>query len=172
MSRLIHRVLGALLLVAVSGCGDAGDDDHVVRRAGEPDMVLVKNDDATMAAAIRKARLTVQEFIAALNAPQPGDSGYAVKKPFVVGRTGAEHLWLNEVTYDGKLFHGKVNNDPVHVTGVALGDPATVSPSELSDWMLVRKGRLVGGQTIRALYDLTSPAGRKKFEAETGLQAD
>jgi uncharacterized protein YegJ (DUF2314 family) len=172
MNTIIHRTLGALLLAAISGCGESGDGNTVVRRKGQPDMVRVKDDDAKMNVAIEKARATVQEFVAALKSPKPGESGFAIKKPFVISGTNAEHIWLSEVSYDGKVFHGRVNNDPVDVKGIKLGDPATVSPSELSDWMFIRKGKLAGGETIRVLYDLSSPAGRKKFEAETGLKAD
>lgn len=168
----LQTALTLLLAVAAAGCGDRDDDRKVVRRPGNPDMVYVKPDDGKMEAAIGRARATVDQFIAALQSPKPGDQGFAIKKPFAIQEKGQEHIWLSNVTYDGKLFHGRVNNEPVDAKKVKLGDPATVSPAEISDWMFVRNGKLVGGQTILVFYDLKSPAGRKKFEAETGLKAD
>ena len=107
-----------------------------------------------------------------MKSPKPNQSGFAVKKKFPIRGDEGEHIWLTELTYDGKEFHGRVNNEPVDVKNVKLGDRSSVSPAEISDWMFVQDGRLVGGATIRILYDLSSPAGRKKFEKETGLKSD
>jgi len=166
------RLAFCLLPLTSLNCGDGGGDENVVRRPGKPDTVYVKSSDSKMDDAIRQARATVGEFITALQAPKSGERGFAIKKPFLVQGTTHEHIWLSNVTYDGKVFHGRVDNEPVDAKNVKLGDKATVGPEELSDWMFARDGKLVGGQTIRALYDLKSPAGRKKFEKETGLKAD
>lgn len=165
----LRLLLCALTAVTSLNCGGSEDDQKVVRRSGQPDMVYVKDDDAKMEAGIAKARATVPEFIEALKARKSGDEGFAVKKPFPVRKT-QEHIWLTRVSYDGSVFSGTVDNEPVDAKNVTLGEKATVSATELSDWMYIRNGTLMGGQTIRALYDLSTPAGRKKFEKEIGLK--
>jgi uncharacterized protein YegJ (DUF2314 family) len=159
-----------VILLAIAGCGDG--EGETVKRAGQPDMIRVKASNEKMNAAIQQARSSIKDFLDALASPKRGQGGFAVKKAFLVRGEQSEHIWLNEISFDGKQLHGKVNNEPVDVKNLKVGDPATVSPSEVSDWMFVQDGKLVGGYTIRALFDMSSPAGRRKFEKETGLKPE
>jgi uncharacterized protein YegJ (DUF2314 family) len=122
-----------------------------------------------MAEAVQKARKTLDKFISALRSPKSNQSRFSVKKPFIEGDK-VEQLWVNEVSFDGQLFHGKVDNEPVDLKGVKLGDEVTVSPEEISDWMFVQKGRLVGGYTVQASCRDLSPAQKKQFEKDTGCR--
>ncbi len=73
-------------------------------------------------------------------------------------------MWLNDVTYDGKKFHGVVNNDPNLVKNVKIGDKASVEPGKISDWMYIENGKLVGGYSVRVLRDGLSPAEKAEFD--------
>ncbi len=141
----------------------------VIKRAGEPDCIQVTDDNQVMAQAVQKARNTTKKFIAALRSPKSSQTRFAVKKPFIEGDK-VEHLWINELTFDGKVFHGKVDNEPVDIKGVRLGDEVSVSPNEISDWMYVQDGKLVGGYTICAVCRNLSPAEKKQFEQDAGCQ--
>jgi uncharacterized protein YegJ (DUF2314 family) len=147
-----------LSLVAVAlglaGCGREQPVDN---------FTIVAEDDPNMAAAIDKAKSTVDTFIAALKSPKEGQSEFSIKKEFTDGEH-REHMWLTPVTYDGQNFHGTVNNIPELVTSVKLGDAVTVAPAEISDWMYIDNGKLVGGQTLRALRDAATPAERAEFD--------
>jgi len=141
----------------------------VIKRAGEPDCVQIADDNKAMAQAVQKARKTTNKFIAALRSPKSSQSRFAIKKPFIEGDK-VEHLWINEVSFDGKVFHGKIDNEPVDTKAVRLGDPVTVKPEEITDWMYVQDGKLVGGYTICALCRNMSPAEKKQFEQDAGCQ--
>ena len=95
--------------------------------------------------------MTVDRFIAALAKPAAGQSGFTVKKMFTTSNGGGEHIWLVDLKFDGVNFTGKVDNDPEHVPSVKLGDSATVSRGEISDWMYMEKGLIVGAYTLRVL---------------------
>ena len=168
MKSMFSNGIVLLIVLALSGYGDG----NVVKRDGQPDMVRVKSDDAKMNAAVQQARDSLNVFLEVLKSPKGNQSSFAVKKKFQLAADAGEHIWLIDLSYDGRNIHGKVNNEPVDVTNVKLGDPASVSPSEISDWMFVEDGKLRGGYTIRALYDLNPASGRKRFEKETGLKAD
>jgi uncharacterized protein YegJ (DUF2314 family) len=88
-----------------------------------------------------------------------------VKKPFVEGDK-VEHIWLTEVSFDGHLFHGKVDNEPVDIKGARLGQEVSVAANEISDWMYVEDGRLVGGYTIAAMLQHMTPAEKQQFETD------
>ena len=141
----------------------------VIRRTGEPDCVQIGDDNKAMDRAVQQAHKTLNKFIAALRSPKASQSRFAIKKAFVEGDK-VEHIWLNEVSFDGRLFHGKVDNEPVDLKGVRLGDEVSVSPNEISDWMYVQKGRLVGGYTICAMCRNMSSADKIRFEKDAGCQ--
>jgi uncharacterized protein YegJ (DUF2314 family) len=129
----------------------------------DPNVADVASDDARMKTAMTEAKATAGDFIEALRNRSPGASGFAVKIPLQAG-SHTEHVWVNRVSFDGKLFHGVVNNEPTIATGVKIGDRVTARPDEISDWMYVRNRRLVGGRTIRAVRAGLSAEGRAEFD--------
>jgi uncharacterized protein YegJ (DUF2314 family) len=124
-----------------------------------------------MNAAMEKARKSVDTFTAALKAPKAGQTGFAIKKKFSDG-THVEHMWLQPVTYDGKVFEGEVNNVPADIKGVALGQKVRVAPEEISDWMYLEHGKLVGGYTIRVLREKMSAREREDFDRQARMIID
>jgi len=136
----------------------------VIKRPGQPNCLHVTDDHKKMAKATQKARKTMTKFIAALRSPKSNQSRFAVKKPFIEGKK-VEHLWVKELSFDGKVFRGRIDNTPVGLKRVHLGDKVTVSPEEISDWMFVQNDRLIGGYTIQAMCSHLSPAQKKQFEA-------
>jgi uncharacterized protein YegJ (DUF2314 family) len=158
------RHLGAVLMVVaiVAGCG---------RKQPEDKVTYVAPDDPRMNAAMAKARATVSTFITALKAPKANQSDFAVKMAFT-DRNGTEHMWLNPVVYDGKSFHGTINNDPQNVKNVKDGQSVSVEPAKISDWMFVENGKLVGGYTIRVLRDTMSAGERAEFDKSAGFVID
>jgi uncharacterized protein YegJ (DUF2314 family) len=141
----------------------------VIRRAGEPDCVHVADDNKAMERAVQTAHETVDTFIAVLRSPKDNQSRFAVKKPFVEGDS-VEHIWLRAVSFDGSRFRGQVDNEPVDIKGVGLGQEVSVSPNEISDWMYIEDGLLVGGYTIRAICGNMAPAEKRQFEEDAHLR--
>ncbi len=162
--------LGCVAL-ALAGCGSSQREGDVVKRDGEPDIVRVSDEDAEMNKAVQMARSTAEKFIASLKAPSAKQTGFSVKKPFREGGK-VEHIWLSDVSVDNSNFKGLVGNDPIDVKNIKLGDPATVAKDEISDWMYIEDGKLVGGYTIRVLYSRMSPEEKKDFSANLGFIID
>ena len=130
-----------VLALSLAGCGKKPTDM----------VTFVEDDDPQMNAAMDKARTTVGTFLAALQAPKPGQGAFSVKVAFTDG-TNTEHMWLAPVSYDGQNFQGTVNNTPQKVKNVKMGDKVKVEPSQkISDWMYVENRRLRGGETLRVL---------------------
>jgi uncharacterized protein YegJ (DUF2314 family) len=144
---------------------------NIIRRDGKPDCVQITDDNRAMAQAVQKARKTQDKFISALRSPMANQIRFAVKKPFIEGDK-VEHIWVNELRFDGQLLHGKVDNEPVDLKGVRLGDAVSVKPEEISDWMYVQDGRLVGGYTVRCVSRDLPRQQRKQFEKAAGCRID
>jgi uncharacterized protein YegJ (DUF2314 family) len=75
-----------------------------------------------------------------------------------------EHIWLSDLIFDGKKFHGKIGNEPLDIKKFSLGDHTEVLPSDISDWMIIEDNRLIGGYTIRVLRDNMSDNEKKEFD--------
>ncbi len=136
-----------------------------------PDVIAVEDNDPKMQAAIEKARKSVNTFIQAMANPQPSQSQFMVKMAFRDGKI-VEHMWLSSVRYNSGKFYGSIENYPDKLTTVKLGDSAEVKKDEISDWMYVGDGRLVGGYTIRALLDSMPADERRKQEESVPFKID
>ncbi|MGC1275266.1 MAG: DUF2314 domain-containing protein [Planctomycetaceae bacterium] len=166
------RIRSLLPIVVLLGFG-CGDDDGLdtVARPGNPDVVNVDDENELMNAAIAKAQSTVDEFIAALNAPKSNQTGFSVKYPLTVDG-GAEHIWVSDVRYENETFVGVLGNVPVNATAVKLGDEVTIPKGDVSDWMYLEEGRLVGGYTIRALREIMPAEQRAEFDKNAPFVID
>ena len=161
--------LFAVAVALFAACDTAIEEDGVVKRKGQPDIVREFDDDL-MDRAMQRSRDTHLEFVEALSAENPDHRGFAVKRAYPVGEEGAEHIWINEVSWDGSLFSGVINNEPVDTTAVKVGDQVTVKPDALSDWMYIDGATLVGGYTVRVLHFQSPPEQQKQFEKQTGMK--
>ena len=157
--------------LALAACDSKKSSSETIRREGQPDYVHVPDKDPEMDKAIQTARDSVDTFIAALKAPAAGQGNFTVKKPFKDGEQ-VEHIWLSNATFDGTQFSGRVDNEPVDVKNVKLGQTATAAKNEISDWFYIENGKLVGGYTIRALYSRMPPDEKKDFDAHAGFKLE
>ena len=155
-----------VLLVAITGC-----DRSEASRKGEPPITTFDKNDKEMSAAMEGARRSLDGFISQLLAPKPGQTYFSIKARFEEGDK-VEHIWLSEVHYDGKEFHGKVDNLPKGLKNVELDQACTIPRERVSDWMIIENGRLVGGATIRVARNRKTEAERKEFDRGVGFKID
>lgn len=146
-------VFGILLVGLAIGC----DDKKV------PNVVFVEGNDKEMNAAMKQAQAEVQQFIKAFQSPKPGQTGFSVKLAVTDG-DNTEHMWLSGLKYENGQFTGKLDNDPVQLTNIKMGQPLTSKPDQVSDWMFIDNGKLVGGYTIRVLHQKLSAEEREQLE--------
>jgi uncharacterized protein YegJ (DUF2314 family) len=143
---------------------DTGNTARRVTSApGGPGYAKVSDDDKQMDRAVENAQRTLGFFIAALKAKKDGDTVFEIKKGFIDGDK-VEHLWITRVTYDGKDFHGQIDNRPEEVNNVHMGQRVTVAPQGVTDWMFLKDGKLIGGYTTRVLYARLSPEDKAEFD--------
>jgi uncharacterized protein YegJ (DUF2314 family) len=140
-------------------------------QAIEPKPYQVPNEHAAMQAAVAKARKTVRQFIGTLQHPMPGETDFEVKKPFVE-KGNIEHIWLSDVRFVGGRFQGKVDNEPVKISGLKPGQVVSVNPDEISDWVYIKNGKLVGGYTIRAHYNELTPEEKQEFDRSADFRME
>ncbi len=148
------RIIQAIILASLAlGCGFANAQT-----------VQVPTDDAAMNAAIEKARSTIDGFWTKLNKHGDNEQNFAVKLAVSDG-TNTEHFWCTDISVEGAKKQCAIGNDPELVTNVKLGQRVDIDPAIISDWMYMRDGRIVGGQTIRAIIPMLPADQQEQYKA-------
>jgi uncharacterized protein YegJ (DUF2314 family) len=138
------------------------------QRQGEPDIYNVESNDKDMNEAIKKSRLTFDDFLKTFKNPKRNQTSFCVKMPFSTSY-GAEHIWLvNIESNDDKLF-GKVDNIPESITTIKLGDKIEIERTKISDWFYIVDNKLIGGLTIRVLRNRMTPVEKREFDQQFGV---
>jgi uncharacterized protein YegJ (DUF2314 family) len=129
-----------------------GSPTGSVRAEDRSPVIDVSSANAEMNAAIAKGRATLPTFWASYDAPKPSENGHSLKVRFPNPRTNGEHIWIAEVkkTADGR-YSGRFANAPRDLPGKKAGDVTEFKEADISDWMFMRNGKIVGGETIRPL---------------------
>jgi uncharacterized protein YegJ (DUF2314 family) len=117
-------------------------------------------------AAFAKARATLPVFWASHAAPEPSESGHSLKVCFATSPINAEHIWMVDVKRlpDGG-FSGRFGNDPHDLPGKQEGDLAQFSEADITDWMFMRNGKIVGCETTKPLLESMPKADADAFRA-------
>ena len=149
---------------------DSGPNQTVHKSKGKGDYAVSNNDEA-MRQATESARKTVNQFITAVKNPRPGQTDFEVLKPCVEG-VEVEHIWLSDVKVVGNRFQGTVDNAPRKATRLHEGQVCSVNPDEITDWLFIENGKLVGGYTVRAHYRLLSPADKAEFKQHADFKIE
>ncbi|UPK02981.1 DUF2314 domain-containing protein [Bradyrhizobium sp. 170] len=115
-------------------------------------VIDLSSGNAEMNAAIAKGRATLPTFWASYDAPKPSETGHSLKARFPNPRNNGEHIWIAEVKKiaDGR-YSGRFANAPRDLPGKKAGDVVEFKEADISDWMFMRNGKIVGGETIKPL---------------------
>ena len=122
-----------------------------------------------MNAAIAKGRATLPTFWASYDAPKPSETGHSLKVRFPNPRNNGEHIWMADVkkTADGG-YSGRFANAPRDLPGKKAGEVALFKDADISDWMFMRNGKIVGGETIRPLLKVIAEGRRRRASRAAG----
>src|SRR6266568_3165951 len=150
--RIVRYIAGLVLLAVVSYnfFNSRYANGTLMDKARRDQVVLVENDDADMAAAFRKARETLPEFLALARAPRPTATKLAVKVAIPAG-DGNEYFWLTPFAPRGDQYAGRVNNSPRSAKQVKFGQVVEFSEAEIVDWLYMEGGKMRGNFTACAM---------------------
>ena len=103
----------------------------------------------------QEAQAGLSVFFRHLTAAGEGEGGFCVKYPFVAdsGGVDSEQVWLTGIRFRNNRYYGKLANTPIHVSGLKKGGTVSFIPDNITDWMFVKDGKIVGGQSIKYLLE-------------------
>jgi uncharacterized protein YegJ (DUF2314 family) len=116
--------------------------------------------DAQMEAAVERAQASFKYFWRELYWEYrriiPALDLAMVKVPFLQAIEGTdesivEHMWIDEVEFDGEKISGVLINEPNELTNIENGDAVSVAVADITDWLFVNSGKTYGGFTIQVM---------------------
>jgi uncharacterized protein YegJ (DUF2314 family) len=169
VSRIRTVVVLAILIVAVYAVSPRSQT--ISDKARNDDVVNVAKDDPDMAAAMRRARATLPEFLALAQAPRSGTSGYSVK---VRVRDGGatEYFWIVPFTVKDGKFSGEINNRPRTVRNVAFGQTLAFAQDDIVDWLYRDGDKMKGSYTTCAILKHEPRREAAELVKRYGLECD
>jgi uncharacterized protein YegJ (DUF2314 family) len=127
--------------------------------------ITVPNEDQELNEARDKARSLLGHFWQKLGDPGPDETGFAIKVALPHGRNSTESIWTKDIERkDGKIS-AVINNVPREVTTVRVGERIQIAEGQISDWMYMRAGKIVGNFTMRPLLKRMQPQDAARYRA-------
>jgi uncharacterized protein YegJ (DUF2314 family) len=158
---ICSNLITVMATLAILGAATVG-----VRAEDRSPVIDVRTGDPEMNAAIAQGRATLPKFWASYEAPQSSETGHSLKVRFPYGSNNGEHIWMAEVKKiaDGR-YSGRFANAPRHLPGKRAGDLIEFGEADISDWMYLRNGKIVGGETIKPMLKLMTKADADALRA-------
>lgn len=159
------------LIAAVLLLSSPAFAQSILERAAKDQIVDMGSEEPAMRQAFEKARATLDDFLVKSQKPAPGTSSYALK---VAVREGpdTEYIWVNQFTWSGSAFSGRLNNEPRIIKGIKPGQLYKFDRAQIVDWTYLDAGtpRTFGNFTACALLSKESPAEAEQFKRRIGLE--
>lgn len=106
-------------------------------------MAVPDDDDPRLAQIVSQARSGWPEFVDAFQKRTSGDR-FLVKAPFTDGENG-EWMWVEVTGIEGVHLVGTLQNSPLQVANIEIGDETRVLATEIGDWYYLQNGNGHGG---------------------------
>ena len=119
--------------------------------------------DPDMSVAIANAKKSFGEFLRTFIAPKCTQTSFLVKVAIASEET-VEHIWVADLDFSAPKPRGVIANDS-STTGLRLGQSLDFEPEQITDWMYIEDGLLVGGYTTRVIRNRMSPKERMEYDA-------
>ena len=169
--RSLHIALFAAFLAALVWPPGRAPAQSTLEKSKRDEIAHVPRKNPDMEAAFRRAKETLDGFLAVVRNPRPTITSYAVKIP-VRDRGGTEYFWIGRfVQRNGRLI-GRIDNTPRMVHNVKEGDLISFKPSDVVDWLYRENGKMIGNFTACAIIKSDPPEQAEAFKQYYGLSCE
>jgi len=151
--------------------GVESQSGSVISGADGKDVVSVDSGNLAMDKAMQQARQTLDRFFAAHSAPGPMQQRFNLKVPLRAGNR-VEYVWIDEVRIEDTSISGILLNAPFYSTAHKQGDRVVVPRTEIVDWSFIDEGYLVGGYTLRVMFEKYPMDQREALQRQLGYRID
>jgi uncharacterized protein YegJ (DUF2314 family) len=158
-----HLIAAPLLLLSAVACTQ-------FERVHNDEATNMQSEDPALRRAMEKAQATLDDFLTKAKLLPGGTSSYALKVRVQEGRD-TEYFWVNEFTWSDGSFTGRINNEPLLVKSIKLGQIYRFGRSQIADWKYVddKSGKTFGNFTGCALSAKEPPAQAEEIRRRDRL---
>lgn len=120
----------------------------------EDSAVYLDKDNTYISDAKEQAQKSLNEFITKLK-NKHNNTDYCIKGKFSYNGQ-VEHMWVMVHSYSKNMFHGILNNEPIHIKNLKINDKVSIAKEDVGDWMIINNNdvkNFLGGFTIRPLLN-------------------
>lgn len=121
------------------------------------EIIPVAGCNEEMENAIDEARSSIGKFFSAFESPKPNQTSFLIKARFEEADS-SEHIWLADLDFNTQPATGVVANEP-DIKTLTYMERVPFLPDQISDWMYMENGQLVGGFTTKVLLRAKSKLG-------------
>jgi uncharacterized protein YegJ (DUF2314 family) len=166
--RLI-RLAWMLPLLLAPVLGAAQDAPRPTRE--RDNVYSVPEEDDGMGAAIARARATLPVFHRYLEQVGQGQVHEVKLKAEFHQGDDVEHMWIADVTFDGRVYRGVLESRPLDLTNVRQGAAVTIPPERVSDWVaIVGDGVMLGNFTTMEIRRRMTSRERARLDEMMGYR--
>ena len=157
---MISKSMIPFLLCAVLLFSCQKSADFFIREPSR--IMLIDQADGELAQIAEDARDTLPGFFWHLARARAGEKQFYIKYPFPaddetgVSATGGvvtEQIWLTGIHFKNNRYYGQLTSVPMHLSGMKPGDTVIFEADDITDWMFVRSGRIIGGLSVKYLLE-------------------
>ena len=146
-----------LALVFPGETPQTGHADAIRALYGIEDEVTNVDADLHRTRAVKKARANAMKKLLEIKPRfirdrQVGEQ-LLVKAPFATDDGGTEWMWVEVVSWNGKIITGVLQNEPYYIKSLKAGARVEVSESELFDYIHRLGKKETGNETSKLLFD-------------------
>lgn len=164
---LVNFMRTILVLLASLIWSNSSSADVIKGQDGN-DVVKITSNQEKMALAMERGFKTIDKLFESLQANNPDHSRHGIKIGYREDKT--EYLWLYSLGVNEKGLHGTLANKPYYAKNINIGDVINIEPGDVVDWSYVDKGVLVGGYTLRVMFEEYSEAEKVKIQKQLGYK--
>lgn len=117
----------------------------------EPAIIEFLDSDQRMNTAIAEASRTLGSFLNTWAKPKANQTNFMLKVRFEADGK-VEHIWLADIDLSVFPTQGTVGNE-TSFPGLEFMKRVSFLPDQITDWMYLEDGYMVGGYTIRVIRD-------------------
>lgn len=167
----MQRIIALFAAIGFAALATQATGQTILEKAKRDQTARVATNDPDMAAAFRKARASLKEFLALVRSPRPSITNYAVKIG-IPYRGGTEYFWISRFVQKDGVIIGRIDNTPRSVTSIREGERISFEEGDVVDWLYRENGKMIGNFTACALIKKEPPQQAAAFKKEYGLTCD
>jgi uncharacterized protein YegJ (DUF2314 family) len=157
-------------LIAISAALAVADPIPAPDRAAPYAVDLIEPSDPIMAAAVRKARAGLPQFLALKASPGTLMKDFSLKVAVHEGNI-TEYFWIFPFERHDDRFAGLIDSAPQLLKRVKLGEAIVFSEGDIVDWLYFDGSKMIGNYTTCATLARAPPAEAEALRQQ-GLECE